>query len=227
MQLHLMWGIMMTKTLMTGMLAWLCCAFVLGAGEAGATLYTLSLNGTVSNAIATSHDGGGIHYDYWALELDGLSSSNAITVAAGDTIRANISLDTSVTIPLPNSFTWFDLILRGPETPPGITRTNINYLDFFQNSAPVASFGPSNTLTAGQITAAITFAPIPITFDAALIDFNITEVNTPTSNFALDSAQIEYVLFSDSSASVPEPGTFILLGAGLAGIALLRKKRQV
>lgn len=49
------------------------------------------------------------------------------------------------------------------------------------------------------------------------------EVEQPSPPLGL---QIQGVSFDPASAPVPEPSTFILLGAGLAGVAYLRKKQR-
>jgi len=59
----------------------------------------------------------GTRFDQWPLALNGLDSSNAITVAQGDTVTATITLDRSFTIPASVDTAWIQLSMYGTNFP--------------------------------------------------------------------------------------------------------------
>lgn len=83
----------------------------------------------------------------------------------------------------------------------------VNLVSFFEDSDPltVPTFSPGTTK--GFFTYTSTYAPATVTFDA--LDANGDSFTGPTQ-----------------SATVPEPGTFSLIGLGLLAPALLARRRS-
>lgn len=208
-------------------------AFGMGVGQAQATTYYLTLNGTVGNGSSSNYDWSGTHYDAWSVQLSGLSST---TVNPGDEIIANINLDTAITLPVtspstgqPLILTWFDLGFYGNSFPNVVTRADNNSTVFSDNGTQVLSINNEITTSSAWLVNGVTFSPQNISFDNILVDFTISTQDPTMNNFAnvtLDSAQIDYYLFSKSVPTVPEPGTMILFGFGMAGFAAYGRRRN-
>jgi hypothetical protein len=206
----------LTSCFVYAVLAYICTAV-----PASALTIDISLTGTVSDGAYSSFDSGGIHYDQWALSLSGLSPVN---VSIGDEIKATITLDQSFTIPPSVSLTTFLFALTGPSFPTGDTGTT--GATSFYNSGFLVTSGFAGTSTSGQLANSVIFSPPDngaITFDSVIADFTITELGDLAT---LETALMSYTLFSPSAEPVPEPSTVILLGAGVIGFALIRRKAR-
>jgi len=200
-------------------------AMALCAGSASAAHYDLALTGTVANGSFSNQTIGATHYDQWFLNLDGLDSTNAITVLEGDTITATVTLDQAFTIPASQNLTVVDFFLFGSAFPDVDTGTKDIVNSFFLGGVAGPTGGGSTT-THGQLAAGnVLFPPDngALTFDAFTSSFTIETLGAPAT---LDGSGLEYTLFSN--AAVPEPATWglMILGFGGMGAALRGRRRS-
>ncbi len=183
-------------------------------GQAQATTFTLDLTGTVANGSFSSQDFGGFHFDQWVLGLDGLVPFTAVQ---GDTVNATITLDTPFTIPASVVRTFVGFFLGGPSFPAGDVSTSAT-TSFFLGVDPGPT-GSSGCSTSTQIAACVDFFPPDngdITFDSVTFNFTIDTLGGPAD---LDFATMSYSRVSE----LPEPGTMLLTGMGLLGLAARRR----
>jgi hypothetical protein len=224
---------MITRTLIKRSLA--IAVLALGIGQAQATVFNLNLSGTVSDGTYSSYDWNTTHYDTWWLNLSGLDSSNAISVAVGDTVNATITLDHSFTIPSSVDQTWIELSLSNSNGgfPAGDTGTTNDTVAFFNGGVAGPSGTGSNCSSNGFFPSCnLFYGPSypSITFDQVIMSFDVEKFGTmaPGETATLDSAQFGYYLFSPaqvvSPVSEPETYSMILVGLGLLGVMARRRK---
>jgi hypothetical protein len=226
---------MVNKTVRMIIVASALFAFSLWVGQVQATTYNLALSGTVANGSSGYFDSGATHYDYWSLQLEGLSSSNAITVSPGDEIVATVALDQLLSLPTtspstnnPLYLTWVEITLTGSNFPSVDTQADSKSTVFSNGGSSVFEIGPfQSTTTNGRLVNAVTFLPQALSFDTLLMDFTIPtsdtsiEGNKNLFNTAqLDGSRLGYWLFSSNSpVPTPEPTTLLFLSFGLMGVA--------
>ncbi len=77
-----------------------------------------------------------------------------------------------------------------------------------------------NGLSPSNNTANLTLGSQPVTSTSVLITGTSADTNDPIDSFGLDLYQTETI----GPQSVPEPTTFTIVGAGLLGLSLLRRR---
>ena len=202
----------------------LTAALALVSFGAQASNYVLNLSGTLASAGTNGFDSGGTHYDQWFLSLNGLDSSNAITLSQGDSVSAVITFDGPLTVPASVDRTSFVFVLAGPGFPSDPIQTS--------GTASLSLLGTSvassatNCGTSTQIASC--WGTIPpdngsVSFDQVTLNFSVDTLSTPgTANASV----FAYTLFSPS-APVPEPISSVLLLAGLGALVLRRRQSEL
>jgi PEP-CTERM motif len=184
----------------------------IGPGRAHATNFDLMLTGAVAQGSFSEQTFGDLHFDQWALSLQGLDFDSAFTISQGDTVTATLTLDQSFTIPASVDLTFFSFFLRGADFPAGATGTT-GTTSFFNLDVPGLASGAVSAGTSGSIVSNAVFFPPdngPITFNKVVSSFTIVTLVQPAM---VDNALIQYTL--QSPAVVPEPETYAMLIAGL------------
>lgn len=200
-----------------------CAAMALGSSAAWSTTFTLNLTGNVADFYGYTLEFNGQHYDSHNLGLNGLDSSNAITVSQGDIINTIVTLDQAYTIPTSPSHTDFLLFLNGSAFPNENTG-NLETFNFYDGATLVKTYSGGSS-TSGQLSAyAALFPPnnAGFTFDSFTADFTITDLATPAT---LDSSFLSYSIVSPGA--VPEPASWALMlgGFGMIGGALRTRRK--
>ena len=201
----------------------LCGAIVTVSGflslSTQAATYTLNLTGSLSSSVFSSFDSMTTHFDFWELALDGLNSSNAITVDVGDSVTLNVLLDAAFTVPASVDFTFLSARLSGPSFPSGTTETTGSFI-LRNGGVDILVAGPtSSSDMTGGLSDLFVLAPpanTAFTFDELTTTFTIDVLN---SSAVLDAANLKYQLDSP----IPEPSAFILLGVSALG--LMKRRR--
>ena len=195
-------------------LAVLCASAI---AHAQAATFDISLNGEVSNGVFSSFETGGLHYDYWQLELSSLGLP--FNVSVGDTVNASITLNQSVTMPASVTYSYFDLTFTGAFSP-SVTETS-GTTTFFDNNVQGWS-GSQGTSTSSQLSHGFIIFPPDngaVSFDMVTSNFQISQLETPVE---LDGASIYFIRVTP----VPEPETYAMLLAGLGMVGAAARRRK-
>jgi hypothetical protein len=215
---------------MKNIISLLVIAFVLCSSTAFATVYTYST--TAFDSMPSDPDGvHGNHY-IWGIAGTVIPAGQAIT-SATLTITAlnnyqNSSTDTIFT----------DLLNKatvGTSSSSGIQDTFPGVSDYFQQSGSTALYNGQTQLAATVSNPATGTQYYP-TATTLTIHFTASEIQALTADladgnfgFGFDDHCHWYdsgICFTYTTAPVPEPGTLMLLGIGMAGLAICGKRRM-
>jgi hypothetical protein len=198
-------------------------AAVLGgaiASAAQATTFTLNLTGDPSTFSESHFNFNHLNYDEFYMNLSGLDSSNAITVAQGDTINSTVTMTAPVTIGTDTGHTDILQFLSGSPFPSVNTGVNGTFT-FYNGSNVVGSFGYGST-TSGELAAyAAVFPPNNGSFTFTSFTDNFT-INTLSSPGTLSASSFEYALAN----TVPEPASWAIMLIGFGGLGLAMRSRR-
>ena len=195
------------------------------AGHAGAATYDIALIGNPSGFTESSFDFNGQHFDQFSLGLDGLSSTDSVTVSQGDVIDSTVFFIGDYTIPMSMARTDILQFLTGSSFPSEDTGVSGEF-NFYDGATLVRTFDYGSSSSGALSSFAAVFPPdnTAFTFDSFTNDFMITNLATPAT---LDGSSFTYDLVSDIPAA-PEPSVWALLmvGGGLIGFALRFGRRS-
>ncbi len=201
-------------------------ATVAMAAPAGAAVHVLNLTGSVGSATYNSFVSGGQQYNTGALDV-GTGTGLPFTVAAGDEIQVNLTLDGPFTVPgaSGNQFFGVNFINSGGANPtflpsppePEATTGTISF-----SGGTGAALGSLGTNCGNCLTALLGRGPAGgFTFTGLYAD---TFVGDPTlaAPFTVDDVTISYQV----NSAVPEPATWAMMLAGLAGVGMVLRSRR-
>ncbi len=198
-------------------------AVVLLTETARAATYDLSLTGDPSSFTENTFQFDGQTFQQYTLGLSGLNSTNAITVAQGDTINSNVDFSNTYTIPASQSRTDLLQYLNGSSFPSENTQVSGTF-NYYENGALQGSYGYTSSTSGSLASFAALFPPnnSAISFNSYTNDFTISDLATPAT---LDSSAFAYDLVSPGGGG-PEPSSWALMMVGVfgAGIALRRQR---
>jgi hypothetical protein len=205
---------------MTLKLTTLALVALVGASQAHATDFMLSLTGTTSNFSENTSRSGGLEYDDFYLALDGLDSSNAITVSQGDTIESTVNLDNLYLIPASQQHTDFLQYLTSSTFPSEKTGVSGTF-SLYNQGVEVASFGYGSTSSNILSSYAALFPPAngALLFNSFTNDLTIDTLATPAT---LDGSAFNYTLVNNA---VPEPASWALMLVGFGMMGALARRR--
>jgi hypothetical protein len=96
--------------------------------------------------------------------------------------------------------------------------------DFYSTAVFTRQTGDLSWLSELSIPDGLGFAPGPSAFNQITFN-NSTHTTGESSVYAGYAGLVDISSFTVRSTSVPEPGTLVLFGIGLAGLALCRRRR--
>ncbi|MBS0332858.1 MAG: PEPxxWA-CTERM sorting domain-containing protein, partial [Proteobacteria bacterium] len=169
---------------------------------------------------------GGRQFDTGVLVLS--SDDLPITVQAGDTVTAYLTLDAPLTVPASVSITSLALDLFGQDFPGGDVVTQNNVMSFSLAGSTVLSGGGAgfSTGTSGALIEGVDLFPPnngAFSFDQAQFSFTVDTLSGPAT---LTGGQFAYENF-DGPAAAPEPAAWALMLLGFGGLgAMLRSRRR-
>jgi|SRR5579871_1492375 len=201
------------------MALFLAAASIAAASPAEAANYNLTLTGAAPALTVTPFAGGTQGF----LALNGLDTSNAITVNQGDTIVSTVQLNGLITIPAATGSTVVDDLFTGL----GFDGSDVAVTDtinFYNNGTLVGSYTGNATTNSMLASGIFLGAGTSLTFDSYIDNLTITELATPT---VLNAAYFTYDQFN-ATTPAPEPATWMLTiaGMGVVGGVMRRRSRQ-
>lgn len=112
----------------------------------------------------------------------------------------------------------------------GAGGNTIGDVGFIDNGAGTISFvynsllGPSTGVSGSGLLATFRFEAIDVG-NAGLSFFDVIFIDGFGSDIVVDARGAQFVVVEDAPGEVPEPASILLIGAGLAGVAALRRRR--
>ena len=181
---------------------------------ASAAPIVLDLTGTVGNGTTATVDFGGFRFDFFSIELDGLSP---LTLQVGDDVQANVVLDQSLTVPSAVAGNFVRFFLLGSSATASSTSGSF---EFFNMGASVLTCAGGGSTSTAVVNSCFDPLGASFTFDRVQTSFVVDDLSDPTID--VDRAMLDYVLRSPLTG-VPEPTSAMLFIAALVGIARRRR----
>lgn len=194
---------------------------VVALAPASAATYILNLNGNVSGGAAQSFTSGGFTYDVVTIALTGFTP---LSLAAGDTVEALITLDGPLTAPSAGYYNAVDLALISTTGATPVDTDASGTSEFFLGGSSFLT-GSSNTTSNGAVfNSFLQFPGTSFTFDTVQSNFTVNSLGGPLVD--VDVAYLRTFAVNRAVAAVPEPATWALMIGGFGGIGGTMRYRR-